>query len=83
MTTSTSNKPSGCHARTASPVRAQLQLRQSFVFTQTLCMPQPEVLVTKAGDKFDAEGNLTDESTRAFLGKMLEAFAVWIRRVRD
>jgi len=64
-------------------IRAQLQLRQSFVFTQTLCMLQPEVVVAKAQEKFDAAGNLTDESTRAFLAKMLEAFAAWIRRVRD
>ena len=62
-------------------IRAQLQLRQSFVFTQTLCLAQPEVLVTKAQEKFDANGNLTDESTRTHLGKMLEAFAAWIRRL--
>jgi len=40
-------------------------------------------VVAKAQEKFDAAGNLTDESTRAFLAKMLEAFAGWIRRVRD
>jgi chromate reductase len=64
-------------------IRAQLQLRQSFVFTQTLAMPQPEVAVAKAHEKFDAGGNLTDEATRAFLRTMLEAFAVWIGRLKS
>jgi len=67
----------------AGTIRAQLQLRQSFVFTQTLCMPQPEVVIPRAHEKFDDEGNLTDESTRAYLGKMLEAFGAWVLRVRD
>lgn len=63
--------------------RGQSQLRQAFEFTNSFCMPQPEILVYKAHEKFDAEGRLTDEKTREFLGKFLEAFAEWIRRVRD
>ena len=63
-------------------VRAQLQLRLSFVFTQTLVMPQPEVAVHRAHEKFDATGRLTDEPTRKFLDQMLHAFAAWIRRFR-
>ena len=43
-------------------------------------MPQPEVLVFKAHEKFDAEGRLTDEPTRAFLQKYLVALADWTRR---
>ena len=61
--------------------RAQLQLRQAFVFTQTIAMLQPEVLVAKAQEKFDAEGRLTDETTRGFVHKFLEAFADWVKRV--
>jgi chromate reductase, NAD(P)H dehydrogenase (quinone) len=61
--------------------RAQLQLRQAFVFTQTIAMLQPEVLVAKASEKFDAQGRLTDEATRGFLRKFLEAFGEWIGRV--
>jgi chromate reductase, NAD(P)H dehydrogenase (quinone) len=62
-------------------IRAQLALRQSFVFTQTLAMLQPEVLVAKAQEKFDAAGRLTDEPTRQHLGKALAAFAEWVRRL--
>jgi chromate reductase len=63
-------------------IRAQLQLRQAFVFTQTLAMLQPEVLVARASEKFDGQANLTDDATRQHLGKMLAAFADWIRRLR-
>lgn len=60
--------------------RGQSQLRQSFVFTDTPAMPQPEVLVARAHEKFDADGRLTDEGTRRFLGLFLQSFATWIRR---
>jgi chromate reductase len=64
-------------------IRAQLALRQSFVFTQTLAMLQPEVLVAKAQEKFDAEGRLIDESTRQHVKKALAAFADWVRRLKQ
>jgi len=60
--------------------RGQSQLRQAFEFTNSYCMPQPELLVFRAHEKFDAEGNLTDEATRAYLGKFLAAFALWVQR---
>jgi chromate reductase len=60
--------------------RGQSQLRQAFEFTNSYCMPQPELLVFRAGDKFDAAGELTDAPTREFLGKFLAAFADWTRR---
>jgi len=63
-------------------VRAQLQLRQAFVFTQTLAVIQPEVLVAKAHEKFDAEGRLTDETTRKFVRQLLEALQAWTGRLR-
>ncbi|RYG24131.1 MAG: NAD(P)H-dependent oxidoreductase, partial [Burkholderiales bacterium] len=43
--------------------RGQSQLRQAFEFTNSICMPQPELLVFKAHEKFDENGNLTDEAT--------------------
>jgi chromate reductase len=57
--------------------RGQSQLRQAFEFTNSFCMPQPEVLMFRALEKFDAGGELTDEKTAAFLGKYLEALRVW------
>lgn len=61
--------------------RAQSQLRQSLVFPNAYCMPQPEILVYRAHEKFDDEGRLTDEKTRDFLGKWVRALADWTRRL--
>jgi chromate reductase len=60
--------------------RGQSQLRQAFEFTNSFCMPQPEILVFHADQKFDADGKLTDEGTIKYLGRYLEAFAAWVRR---
>jgi chromate reductase len=60
--------------------RGQSQLRQAFEFTNSYCMPQPELLVFRAHEKFDAEGRLTDEPTGRYLMRYLGAFADWIRR---
>jgi chromate reductase len=62
--------------------RAQMSLRQSFVFTQTLALLSPEVLVARAREKFDESGRLTDEATRGFVRKLLEALAAWTARLR-
>ncbi len=62
--------------------RAQLALRQSFVFTDSPVLLRPEVLVNRAGEKFDADGNLTDEKTREFVRKLLDALTVWTARFR-
>jgi chromate reductase len=61
--------------------RAQTQLRNSFVFTDTPVLPQPEVLVFRAHEKFSADGHLTDEPTREWIGRLLVALADWTRRL--
>lgn len=58
--------------------RGQTQLRQAFEFTNSYCMPQPEILVYRAHQKFDDDGNLTDDVTRKYLGKYLEALHEWV-----
>jgi chromate reductase, NAD(P)H dehydrogenase (quinone) len=68
----------GASPGSSGTARAQLVLRQSFVFTQTFAMLRPELLVARAHEKFDADGRLTDEPTRQALRTMLEAFAEWI-----
>jgi chromate reductase, NAD(P)H dehydrogenase (quinone) len=68
----------GASPGTVGTARAQLQLRQTFVYTQTPVMPPPpEILVANAREKFDAHGNLTDEDTRARLRTLLEALVAW------
>src|SRR5438874_3438852 len=58
--------------------RGQSQLRQAFEFTNSYCMPQPELLVFRAHEKFDAAGKLTDEKTRELLGHYLVGLGEWI-----
>ena len=62
--------------------RGQSQLRQAFEFTNSFCMPQPEILVFRALEKFDASGELTDAKTAEFLGKYLEALRAWTLRFK-
>jgi chromate reductase len=45
-------------------------------------MNKPEMLVSTAHQKFDAEGRLTDEDTRKKLRDFLSAFATFARRWR-
>jgi chromate reductase len=62
--------------------RAQSQLRQALVFTNTPAMPQPEVLVATAHTKFDSDGHLTDEATRQHLALFLAELVKWIERLQ-
>ena len=55
--------------------RGQLQLRQAFVFTNTYALQQPEVLVGRAHEKFDADGRLVHQATRDVLATFLQRFA--------
>jgi chromate reductase len=63
-------------------MRAQYHLRQSFVGTQTHVLLQPEVIIPRAAERFDAEGRLSDESTRELIRKQLVALAEWTRRIQ-
>lgn len=70
----------GASVGTVGTARAQ-QLRQVFAFTNTLAMLQPEVLVSRAHQKFDRDGHLSDEATRTFLRQHLETFHGWATRI--
>jgi chromate reductase len=61
--------------------RSQSQLRQAFVFTNTYALLQPEVLVARAHEKFDADGRLIDQATRDFLGTFLQQLTQFIGRL--
>lgn len=70
----------GASPGSTGSARGQSQLRQAFEFTDSYCMPQPELLVARAHEKFDAEGNLIDAETGRYLVRYLTAFAAWVRR---
>lgn len=61
--------------------RAQYHLRQMFVFLNMYPINGPEVMVTFAQDKFDADGKLVDENTRKFMSQLLQNLANWSRQL--
>ena len=44
--------------------RAQLHLRQVFLYLDVKALTKPEVLILNSWEKFDSEGNLTNERDR-------------------
>ena len=52
-------------------VRAQYQLRQSFVFLNMDAVVQPEVAIGNAPERFDKDANLTDETSKKLIGQLL------------
>ncbi len=61
-------------------IRAQIHLRQMLVFSDTPCLNQPEVVIPRAQDRFDASGRLADESTRGLLERFGVAMLAFIAR---
>jgi chromate reductase, NAD(P)H dehydrogenase (quinone) len=57
---------------------ANHHLRQSLVFLDVPAMAQPEAYIGKAGDLFDGQGDLSNESTREFAASFMKAFAAWV-----
>ena len=62
---------------------ANHHLRQSLVFLDMPAMQQPEAYIGNAAALFDDKGNLTNESTTAFLRNFMRSFESWIDRVRE
>jgi chromate reductase len=63
--------------------RAQYHLRQIFVFLNVFPVNQPEVMIGNAAQRLDAEGNLTDETTRHYMRQLLENLVELVQRVRQ
>lgn len=59
---------------------ANHHLRQSLVFLNVPTMQQPEAYIGNADKLFDGNGNLTNDSTREFITKFMQAFAAWVVR---
>ncbi len=61
-------------------IRAQAHLRQILLFSDSPCLSQPEVLIPRAQERFDAAGKLTDDSTRALLAQFGAAMVAFVER---
>lgn len=62
-------------------LRAQLHLRQILTHVGALTLGKPEVLVARAEQVFDTDGNLVDATARGFLRDLLVALVKWAERV--
>lgn len=62
--------------------RAQHHLRQMGVFLDMHFVNKPEVLITQAAGKFDAEGRLTDQPTRELIAQLLAALRDFALRLK-
>ncbi len=63
-------------------VRAQYDLRRAMVFLDMHCLNKPEVMIASAHERFDAEGRLTDETTREFIAQLVMALGAWTRQLQ-
>jgi chromate reductase, NAD(P)H dehydrogenase (quinone) len=60
---------------------ANHHLRQSLVFANVPALQRPEAYIGEAAKLFDESGRMTNEKTRAFLGKFIEAYAAWVEKI--
>jgi chromate reductase len=63
--------------------RAQYHLRQVFVTLYMHALSWPELMITYAQEKFDENGNLTDEKTKTKVKELLENLVEWTRRLKQ
>jgi chromate reductase, NAD(P)H dehydrogenase (quinone) len=60
--------------------RAQYHLRQMFVFLNMFPINQPEVMIGHAAERFDKDGNLTDETSKELIRQLLQKLVESARR---
>ncbi len=79
-----SGKPAaimGASVGALGTVRAQYHLRQMFVFLNMFPINQPEVMIGNASERFDSQGNLTDEGTKKLIRRLLQNLVEWTGRI--
>ena len=79
------DKPVAIFSVSAGPMggaRVQYDLRRILGQIWAHVLPRPEVFIGASASKFDAQGRLTDETTRKFLGELLAGFKPWILRMQ-
>ena len=64
-------------------VRAQLNFRQTLLYTDTRVLLKPEVYIEKNWEKFDSEGNLTDQHARQSIEALVAALVLAVRADKE
>jgi chromate reductase, NAD(P)H dehydrogenase (quinone) len=62
--------------------RAQYHLRQCFVFLNMYPINMPEVLIRECANKFDASGNLTDETAKGLIKTLLTNLVAHTKKMK-
>jgi chromate reductase len=79
------DKPIAVFSASAGPMggaRVQYDLRRILGQLWGHVLPRPEVFIGSAASKFDAQGRLTDETTRKFLTDLMAGLRDWIVRMQ-
>jgi len=63
-------------------VRAQYHLRQMFVFLNMYPVNKPEVMIANETQRFDENGNLTDETSKKLIRQLLESLVSWTHQLK-
>ena len=73
----------GASVGTLGTARAQYHLRQVFVFLNMHALNRPEVMISNAAQRFDAQGQLTDTTTQGLIRQLLQNLVDWTRQLRE
>jgi chromate reductase, NAD(P)H dehydrogenase (quinone) len=76
-------KPVGVVGAADGPLgtgRAQYHLRQNLQGLEATVMPKPEIFVGNASAKFNSDGDLTDDDTKARIAAWLSSFVAWAEK---
>lgn len=71
----------GASVGAIATARAQYHLRQMMVFLNMFPINQPEVMIGSAQNRFDAQGNLTDDATKDLIRQLLQNLVEWTKRL--
>ncbi len=61
--------------------RGQMVLRQILLHAPAYTMPEPQMLIPNAYERFDENGDLVDEETRERMRRFLQALVEWTERL--
>ncbi len=70
----------GATSGMSGTIRAQLHMRQILLFSDCQVLSQPEILIPRAHERFDATGALIDEPTRTLLARFGTSFVTFVKR---
>jgi chromate reductase len=73
----------GASPGSTGTARGQMVLRQILLHAPAYTMPEPQMLIPNARERFDENGDLTDEETRERMRRFLVALVKWTEQMRQ